>query len=359
MSRVFNNLAQRVLYGHLLTLSDAPAGYPEATLHAVFDNMWRALYDDPALLGLPEYADESTPWGMLNNQHKELDDKYKAVFKGIYEFWKFLQAMALTGAPVDGALFAEKDALKAEKAVFKPAFAPLLEKGGFSARKDRVGVTLSHPDNGVLGALGTLAKTAQERASGEKLIWYVKSRALNDFMRCSFDGGWEYIIDRIDDAQQMGGALRALRTECVSRGYELRMHAECGAACTSGFGIDFMRGVGGFHITYNPRKTEMFAFGTKNGIGEKKMLENFSSLEPDMQRYFVDICRECTGCMGCTKGGKSKPYTVNVVFEGTEHPLCPMFPRHEWDNLTPERSDVLFMYHELQEKYGKRGTVNL
>lgn len=354
MRRVFSNLAQRALYGNLLAFSDAPTGGSEAALHTAFGNMWRALYDHPALLGLPEYADESSPWGVLNNQNKELDDKYKAVFKGIYEFWKFLQAMALTGAPVDDGLFAEKDALKAEKAVYRLAFTPLLEKGGFSARRDKAGVTLSHPDAGVISAMQSLAKSARERVSDVKLLWYVNSRSLNDFMRCAFDGSWEYIIDRIDDAQQLGGALKALRTECVSRGYALSMHAECGMAGTSGFGIDFMRGVGGFHITYNPRKTQMFAFGTKNGIGEKKMLENFSSLEPDMQRYFVDICRECTGCMGCTKGGKAKPFTVNVAFDGTKHALCPQFPKHEWESLTPELSDILFRYHELQEKYGKR-----
>lgn len=351
MSCVFCCISQRALYGHLLALADAPESNPSgAKLQRAMKDMWYSLYDDPGLLGLPAFGDESYPWDVVNNQYPELNEKYLGIFKTIYEFWKFLQAMALSGECRSGALFAGKEALKAHKAAYKPAFATLLGKGGFTAKKDKTGATLFHSDGDVLPAMQQLARACEERSAAYELAWTARAHSMFDFMRCSYGGEWEYLLDRIDFEQSTGGQLRALWERCRAQGYSGALSTDCCPSSSSGFSIELSRGVGGFLITYNPRKTRKFGFGTRNGIGEKKMLENFDALDADLQRHFIDICRPCNGCMGCTRGGRARPFTVKVNLDGKDYALCPQFPNHTWPEYTPQLIEMLFKYHDLQEK---------
>ena len=355
MGCVFCNISQRALYGHLLVYSEPPKSEAELKLHTLFSDIWNMLYDYPALMELPYFEDESYPWDVINNRYPELDEKYKAVFKGIYEFWHFLKIFSLNGVVSGNSIFGDKNALKAGATSYKSIFASILEKTGFSVNKSKDGIALIHKDADIPAAMQQLSKAAMERASVYEKHYEINAHSLFDFMRCSFNGDWEYIITRIDAEMGLGGVLTALKEKCLENGYTLSIHPEGTKTSTSGFGIDIMRGVGGFHITYNPRKTQKFGFGTKNGIGEKKMLEHFDELDIDMQRHFIDICRPCTCCMGCTKGGKNKIFTVNVNYNGNDYALCPMFPRHEWaaDEFTAEVIDRLFRYHELQENYNR------
>lgn len=110
-----------------------------------------------------------------------------------------------------------------------------------------------------------------------------------------------------------------------------------------------MRGIGGFKISFIMRIQGLFVFGTMNGRGEKAMLEQIDKLSPKMQEYFLSICRKCTYCCGCIKGAVKKPFTVTIVQEGVKTELCPMFPRHDWEQLDNKLIDVLFEYHKLQE----------
>jgi len=314
------------------------------------------LYADPALLSLPYYPDESYPWNVVNNMIPELDAKYKAIFKVVYDIWKFLQTIALDGALSENGLYISKESLKAGKSAFKPVFAPLFDAVGVHTAKDRSGVTLRYHSNEILYEMQKLARETFDRARKKyDLLWSINAESLFDFSRCSFNDEWEYIIDRIDRETAMDGRLTALKDLCLERGYRLDMHAEFCQSSTSGFGIDFIRGVGGFHITYNPRKTQLFGFGTKNGVGEKKMLEAFDTLDTDLKIHFKSICRPCSSCLSCTKGGKNKAFTINIAHDGQNFALCPMFPQHEWpaEEFSTELTDRLFRYHELQEYYGR------
>ena len=81
------------------------------------------------------------------------------------------------------------------------------------------------------------------------------------------------------------------------------------------------------------------------------MLENFERLPQIVQQHMIDICRPCNGCMGCTKGGKNKPFTVTVEYQGKTISLCPQFPCHEWEFLTPQLVERLEAYLEEQVRY--------
>ncbi len=352
MKHGFDSIAQRSLYGYLFTFADAPADPAQAQLHGRMKALWEALYANPALLGLPVDADEAYEWFKVNNTNPELNEKYLKVFKGIFQFWQLFYVLARFGRMQDDALYLSKEDLKVRKAAWQAGAVEPLAKADFELVRSKSGVSLRAEED-LLISLQALAKAAEENAfkadGGDK--FRLPCRTLFDFARCSFDGEWSYLIRRVDEAYGYDGLLTELEAECLARGYRPYLFTDFGQT-GFGFGLELLRGPGGFRIGYNPRKYWQFCFATKNGIGEKKMLENFASLSPAMQKHFISSCRPCTGCMSCTKGGKAKMFTIHATYEGAEYALCPQFPRHEWEHFDRERMELLFEYHELQEKYG-------
>jgi len=346
----FDSVAQRVLYGlrfvyadFVAVESDLVSAGSQQRLHELMGRMLGRLYEEPGLLELPDNPDEAYEWHLCNNQKPALNAVFLAVCKPIYEFYKFLYITALRGELRGGALSVGGDVLKQNKAGYKPCFGNLLRQAGIEAVKDKNGVTLNAGGE-VLAALKLLA----ERVPVDPDPWH--PYALEDFARCSFDGGKAYLIERIDNVNGWNGLLTGLQKECLENGYEQEIKLSLGAA-GQGLDIYLKNKVGGFQTGYNPRKYQQFYFGTINGIGEKAMLTDFDSLDGDIRRHFISICRRCNGCLICTKSGKNKKFTVEVTYDGTAYKLCPSYPRHSWEAPDPKLIGVLLKYHELQEKY--------
>jgi hypothetical protein len=346
----FNSIAQRVLYGFMFIYSDfAPVDSDMATnqeqqkLHELMGKMINSLYENPALLELPENPDEAYEWYVVNNQKPALSAIYLAIYKTLYEFYKFIYIAALLGEINGDHLSIGNEILKANKTGYKPLYNKLLNEGAMEAVKDKSGVSI-HTDKGLLAALKLLAVNVPTNIN--KWTPY----ALADFVRCSFSGDKDYLLRRADNGNGLNGLLMELKDKCLEKGYnqEINLHF---ASTDLGFTIYFRNEVGGFQINYNSRKYWQFSFGTINGIGEKAMLEDFDHLDDDMKQYFVDICRPCSGCLVCTKSGRNKMFTVCANYAGKEYRLCQSFPRHEWETLDSGLVDILFKYHDLQIKY--------
>jgi len=150
----------------------------------------------------------------------------------------------------------------------------------------------------------------------------------------------------------LNGLLIELKNRCLKRGYTHEINLSLGSTDLV-FNVYFKNEIGGFHIGYNLRKYWQFSFGTINGIGEKAMLEDFDNLDDGMKRHFINICKPCSGCLICTKGGKNKIFTVPVNYDSKEYKLCPSYPRHAWETIDCGLIDTLFKYHDLQIKYNE------
>ena len=332
----FDTVACRIVYGLKLICPDNAL--------PVFRQLIDKLYEQPALLGLSEHVDEAWEWHMVNNTNPELDKVYQSVYKTLYEFYKFLYFSALHGEISGDYLQISIAKLKEYKSAFKPQYQALLSEVGIEAAKDKTDVTVT-ADNELLKSLNLLAQRVPTNVN--KWTPFV----LANFVCCSFDGDFSYLIERTDALCGLDGLLFELRDRCLAEGYEQEFGV--GVSSTSiDYNIIFKNKIGGFGIGYRSRKYQQFFFGTINGIGEKAMLEDFENLDGDLKEHFIGICRTCNSCMGCTKSGKNKAFTVCVTYGGKEYSLCPQFPRHGWDTLDRELIDVLFKYHVAQEKYG-------
>lgn len=241
-------------------------------------------------------------------------------------------------------MFADNAALKESKASYKSQYKTLLNEIGMDIDKGKSTTKIS-ADSDILHSLKLLAEKVPVNIN--KWTPYV----LANFSCCSFINDFNYLVAITDAENNLNGHLLQFQERCLAEGYEQVIKCTLGASGFD-FNITFQNKVGGFLIVFNPRKHWPFSFGTLNEIGEKAMLEDFESLDKELQKHFISICKTCNGCQGCTKGGKNKIFAVHVHFDGKDYNLCPSFPQHGWESYDRKLIDVLFKYHSAQEKYG-------
>jgi hypothetical protein len=341
----FDSVAQRCLWGYCFAYSDfAPVNSDMAdenaqkTLHEWMEQLLKKLYENPGLLDLPRDADEAFEWYICNNQKPELNVVYLKIFKILFEFYQFIFAITSFGNIMDRSLLVNISDLKKGKSAFKPAYQKILSEVGVSITKNKTEITIIH-ENGI------------SLFNAMKLL--TQSNSLFNFVRCSFDGKFDYLLPRIDNLCQYDGLLLELDKECLARGYQKGLHLGFGPTnfCIR---LDYNISVGGFALEYNPRKRIQFSFATQNGIGVKAMLMDFDKLSPHVQKFLLNVCRRCTHCHGCTHGGKikgAKDQNVDVMYQDEEIAFCSLFPDFWQERYDRERIDSLFEYHDLQNKY--------
>jgi len=348
---IFDTISKRSVYGLRLVYSDftptesnSVSEQNQKKLHETMGLLVEKLYENPALLKLPDNEDEAYQTWEVNNMKPELDKVYQTIFKSLFEFYKFLYMSALHGKIEAGCLSISNTELKANKAAYKPLYKTLFHEVGIEVSSDKAIVSIC-ADEAVLQSLKLLAEKVPVNIN--KWTPFV----LSNFACCSFTGDFSYLLQRIDSENNLDGLLFALQKEAIDKGYTQSMKCDM-TATYIGITISFKNGVGGFQIGYNPRKYKPFQFGTANGIGEKAMLEEFCSLDEDLKEHFINICRTCNGCRGCVKGGKNEMFTTRVSYNGKDYALCPCFPNHGWDTMDRRLIDLLFKYHDAQNIYG-------
>ncbi len=339
----FDNISQRVLWSFNFMFSDfAPISSNIASesaqkdLHTLFANIIDTLYQDPTLLELPTTPDQAFDWHVCNNQIPELNDIFMEIYDKLYTFYKFLLIAGLAGKADGSTLTIDKPKLKEHKAAYKKPFAAFFQKLGITCTAIKNDITLQFQSAELLNALHLLSQTDD----------------LFAFACCSFNGSYDHLLQRIDDLYDYNGFLLETAQTYLRKGFAQSISIYFGK---TGLGLDIKFTIGskdtGFKIVFNGRKKDLFRFGTMSGVGEKAMLEDFASLDPLLQKHFIKICRPCNSCLACTKGGKSKQFTANANYNGSQYQLCPQFPQHEWERLDQELADTLFTYLETQQKY--------
>ena len=348
----FDTIAQRILYGlnfmyseFVPIESDRANDQSQQKLHELMEQMIDTLYDNPKLLNLAENTDEAYEWYVTNNSNPELDNVYKSIFKCLFDFYKFLYISFLLGEMKGDCLAIDNKILSKNQASYKPQYKTFLNEIGISIEKSKT-ETMFTAENDILQSLILLA----EKTPVNVEPW--TPYALINFACCSFTGDFNFLLARVDKVSNLNGLLLEIQNTCLGNDYEKNIKCTFGSS-GFGFSITFQNRVGGFVIGYNPRKYWQCYFGSMNSIGVKAMLEDFDNLDTDLQKHFINLCKICTGCLGCTKGGKNKIFAVKVKYDGKEYNLCnDNYARHDWETIDRDLVSVLYKYHNAQEIYG-------
>ena len=143
----FDTIAQRILYGLNFMYSEfVPIESEKADeqgqqkLHGLMGRIIDRLYETPELLNLAGDADEAYEWHATNNTNPELDGIYKSIFKGLFDFYKFLYTSFLRGEANDHCLSISNAVLKENKASYKSQYGVLLKEVEISVEKGGTGI---------------------------------------------------------------------------------------------------------------------------------------------------------------------------------------------------------------------------
>ncbi len=351
-TKVFNTISERIIYGlnflyseFVPTKSEKVDEIAQQKLHKLMGRMIDMLYDTPEFLNLVDAKDEAFEWYATNNTNPELDMAYKSVFKGIYDFYKFLYISFLHGQMMENRLTIDNKILSKNQVSYRLPYKIFLNELGINVEKGKA-ETIFTADSDILRSLNLLAEKTPVNINR----WTPYS--LINFACCSFTGDFNFLLTRVDDVLDLNGLLLEIENNCIKNDYNKSIDLNFGPS-GFGFNISFQNKVGGFIIGYNPRKYWQFYFGSLNSIGVKAMLEDFENLDVDLQKHLINVCKTCNGCLGCTKGGKNKIFATKVEYDGKEYNLCnDNYSRHNWEKIDRDLASVLFKYHAAQEIYG-------
>ncbi|MDF2543782.1 MAG: hypothetical protein K0S47_3500 [Herbinix sp.] len=354
----FDHVAQRVVHVLLVSFSDfTPFESNRATensqkeFHGILKSILENLYE-ASDLDLPMVTDEAYEWWQCNNTKAELNKIYQTIFKNISDYYRLIYLAGLKGEISNETLTIDLDSLKDHKTKPKVCHLNVLKKVGIESELSGKKLVLTYPANSeILSAWKLLSEVCDDFLRSENHNRYDVS--LFHFacgMYCNDERYWLRNIEKICGLEE--GLLFAAEEKYLQKGY---VKSVAGTMNNNEITLrySFMNDISGFSISYQPRKAEQVFFSVQNTVGMKAMLEDFKQLPESIQTYFVNACRRCNDCMGCTKGGKSKAFTVRANYGGEELKLCPQFPMAHWFEWSAKRTEDIMLLNDLQTQYAR------
>jgi len=314
-------------------------------------NILLSIYNNPEKIGLPISQDDYFRAFMCGNKRPDFNKLCKDIMAYINDFYKILYFAGNMGKVYENQLIMDLKFIKDAKIKIKNNYIIFLTSSGIptSMLKDQI---IFNADNDLLRAWQLLAKATLYTDI------YNKSRGVNSvsfgllkFACALYNDDFSYYKSNVELLHNWSrGYFTPYIEEFKTNGFHEDTFGNL-------FEVEFkIRGnISGFAIRFNVYRDEQFYFMAENCQGVKAMLADFDNLPVPIQNYLVFSCGKCSGCMGCTKGGKSKVFTMNLKHNGRQIALCPQFNRREWfaTDVNNQFMVNLIEYIKLQEKYGK------
>lgn len=355
LQKSFNNISQRMLSGLMIAFSDfesVNSDVPETSQKNFYDimkNILLSIYNNPEKIGLPVSKDDCFRAFMCGNQNPELNKLNNEIMIRINDFYKILYFAGNIGEIEGDQLLVSIKSIKNAKIKIRNEYITFLTSIGLLTSMTKEDI-IFNIDKDILKAWQLLAKVTLHTDI------YDKTRGVNSV----HFGLLKFVCALyIDDFSYYQNNVEALHN--LPKGYftpyieNLKQHGFYEDTFGSLSEVEFkIRGkVSGFAIRFSPGRDEQFYFMAENCQGVKAMLADFDNLPAKIKNYLVLSCGKCTGCLGCTKGGKSKAFTMDVFHNEQQISLCPQFNRREWFSVNDQFMEALTEYILLQEKYGK------
>jgi len=357
LQKNYNNISQRILSGLMIAFSDFAPIESEVPVDAqkefydIMKNILLAMYRNPEKIGLTVSKDDYFKAFTCGNQRPDFDKMLKEIRVCINDFFRLLCFAGKIGTIKENSLTIDVKAIKSVKIKIKKEYTTFLHSIGIptSVTKEHIIFIL---ENKILRAWQLLAKVTLQKDIYDKSDYGKPvSFGVLKFACALFSNDFNYYQNNIE---LIHGLPIGYFTPYIN---DLKKHGFYEDISGDLFNINFsiMGKTSGFAIQFHDRFDEQFYFMAYNCQGVKAMLADFNNLSTPIQNYLVFSCRKCNSCMGCTKGGKSKKFTMNVNHNGQNVSLCPQFNRREWfaNDVNDQFMVNLIEYIKLQEKYGK------
>lgn len=349
IGKTFDNVSQRMLYCMLFCFSEfnfidsqEVSVTSQKQMHSLCGNIIQSLYDNQMLLKLPVEADEYYENWMCNNQKPHLIKLLRKVYKKLYDLYHFMLLCGIHGELTDACIIVDSvsSSIKVKK-----AYISFLSNMGIEVEVEGNILTLkSEKYDNIFPAWILLSK---ESLDGQK----ISPKSVFDFAFCVYNRNYSYFLRRVEKV--LGLNDRFLETyieELKLKNYDIIPDRKFTA---NGLEVryQFLNKSSGFIISFDYRKKNQICFSLSNGIGLKRILEDYKNQENNTKKFLCEMFRFCNGCRQCTKGKDIPIYASNVVYNGKNYLLCPLWPNASWYSMDKDRLENIIEVIELQERY--------
>lgn len=348
----FNNLAQRILFRYAFTFADFVPIKSETVsinaqrrFHELCGSIIQGIADNPSILGISkEYPDECLSAHDVLNRHPELYKVRNECQKAFNDLSCFLFTVGIYGEHRDGQLVVCHGDVNKLTTKTLAVFMKMLEQYGLFTKKSDDSLSFEFPECPEALLVWKLLATKCSEYSDDRCkqairfaLWIHNDDGMYFLERIkTLLGLDDRFFDYIDEKYR----AKEYNTQFVIDEYRIKFL--------------YTKDVGGLSIEYATLWPTV-RFVNNTSIGIKAALEHVDGLSEEIRRQLVKFCKPCNDCMGCTKGGKNKQFTVTVHLDGNEYRLCPEFVQMEWYNsdISREKIDFMLELNELQEQFGK------
>ena len=369
----YHSLARRVLFPYAgmmpeINVTDLPEASAESQrqMFAFLVAVARAIYADPALIGITEAADGpdgAYPDWALRNSRPDLGKKMNAIKKKTDDFyWQLIEA-GRAGVIEDGRLTVPKARARLTVRTRKT-----LAQLGISVCETQEALSLSSAQYPLIfAAWMILARQALagppepafpavgQRVASVNSLYPILVFSHGLFQRLPATGYSRNVFSRLfpDPA-----ALQLLDAQLLARGYRYIDIRE------NEYSMDWVkfygrkneplkswwaeRSHGGFSVTFDPVKLHPFVCGLRVPRF-KAFLARFTEMPPDLQSFIIRQTKPCDRCGYCTqtdKTGLRPRQATTVTFQGGSHTLCQLFPgfTYRWTTLDERLVDQVIRF---------------
>ena len=345
----FDNLACRILYRYEFTQADfRPIETLEASheaqraFHDLCTSIIRAIAADPTLLDVPtDHPDATMPIHHTLNMYPDI---YEVRNKAQGAFTALANLMYLVGL---------KGELNGGRLSVSVAELKKMTRKSIAMYTDLFALVGDGVIFGCVGGTAYFECAANPELLAAWQMYATKCYSAKNFLLGHYNCTGEDLLRRISEL--LGDDLEPVFFANVRQMYLAKGYRE--QFISDDYRAQYMlkKDISGCTIEFSVLSVTV-RFLNINCIGIKAILEHFDELSDGLKSEFLTQCKKCNDCLGCTKGGKNKQFTVEVTaLDGEIVRLCPEFVQMEWYNadMTIERAELLLELNELQAKYGK------
>ncbi|MCL2775670.1 MAG: hypothetical protein FWD71_20335 [Oscillospiraceae bacterium] len=324
----YENLPQRILtscvfcISPLNTIVSAEASEDsQILLHKWFTDMLNEIYYFPESLGLELLPDDSYELIQCANRKPELNLNIRQIYYQIYELYLLLLNCGFHGELSNNNLviysFMKKIPIRRKNQPYFINNINFLSRIGLNFDLDKNSAVMTITSDKYYDAFPAWKLLAHNNFDDEKIQNY----KMFDFMFCSFDKKYDYLLRKIESYFNIEPNYFDKRFESfVKKGfvYEFDRFASHNSV---GFHFTCYNNITGFKVHLAANIINQLSFKLNRLIGAEKAIFNYYNLSEESQYFIRSELSNCNTCGACLKRS-SKVKNFQIEHDGETREIC-------------------------------------
>ncbi len=336
----FDSLAKRVAYGYKSILPDfipiEEVGVSEVSqrhMHGFLHDVISIIYENPAIINLPEVKDDFYEnWELLNSK-AELIGTMRKTETALLDFYAYLYKLGKCGEVRDNKLYVSKDKMK----FVKKRLIQLQNFGLMNESDADVTVFYCSKYPELFPAWKLLCKAELVSVRHD----------IGKFIFCMYDISKYRAEQLFGNVTSSRAYIADLEGYFKDKGYSYSFD-DYGIYWEKEY-AEKKKGKADFFFDCKRRDQMTYAFHIPSF---RQMLTYYNKMDSELKELTFSRAKKCDGCGYCTqtdKSGKRKPVAMTLEYNGQSSEKCPLWPNLTWKYIDEREVKIIKKLFEFYE----------